>query len=273
MTTARGYLFEDRSAEQERLLAQATLSESGTRQLLLQAGLTRGMRVLDLGTGAGSVAAIAAELVGPDGVVVGVDRDPDAVEHARALAGRTGVSNVDFHVADVQALDGVQGGFDAVVGRLLLMYLADPTEALRTAATLARPGAVVCMYEADFTYPWASVQTPLWRQVQRWVLDTLALPGAEQRMGPSLFGTFHAAGLGEPQMLLTSFADGGSRAPARGIANLVGGILPVMERLGVASRAEVDPETLCDRLLAEVVASDGILTLPMFGAWSTVPSA
>lgn len=273
MTEAREYIFEDRAAEQERLLAQATLFEPSTRRLLVEAGLTPGMRVLDLGTGAGSVAAIAAELVGPDGAVVGIDRDPDAVESARVLADRAGLRNVEFRVADVQTLDGVPGGFDAVVGRLVLMYLADPADALRNAAARAQPGAVICMYEADFTYPWASEHTPLWRQVQGWVLDTLAKAGAEQRMGPSLFGAFYAAGLGEPQMLLASFAGGGSQAPAWGIANLIRGVLPLMERLGVASRDEVDPETLSERLLTEVVASDGILTLPMFGAWSTVPSA
>lgn len=272
MSEAPAYIFEDRAAEQERLLAQATLFESSTRQLLIQAGVSPGMRVLDLGTGAGSVATIAAELVGPDGAVIGVDRDPDAVDHAKGLATRSNLSNVEFHVADVQTLDGVPNGFDAVVGRLLLMYLAHPAGTLRNATALARPGAVICMYEADFTYPWASEQTPLWRQVQKWVLDTLAQTGAQQRMGPALFGTFRAAGLGEPQMLLSSFAGGGSHAPAWGIANLVHGILPLMERLGITSRAEVEPETLSDRLLAEVVASDGTLTLPMFGAWSTVAS-
>lgn len=266
------YIFEDRAAEQERLLAQATVFEPTTRRLLAEAGLASGMRVLDLGTGAGSVAAIAADLVGPAGAVVGVDRDPGAVEHARAVAARAHLNNVEFHVADVQTLDGVAGGFDAVVGRLLLMYLPDPADALRNAAARARPGAVICMQEADFTYPWASERTPLWQRVQEWVLDTLAEAGAEQRMGPSLFGTFRAAGLGEPEMVLASFAGGGSDAPAWGIANLVRGVLPLMERLGIASRDEVDPDTLSERLLAEVVASDQILTMPMFGAWSTVPS-
>jgi SAM-dependent methyltransferase len=269
----REYIFVDRAAEQERLLAQASLFEPSTRWLLTQAGIAPGMRVLDLGSGAGSVAAIAASLVGPDGAVVGIDRDPDAVQHARELAARAGLDNVEFREADVQTLDGVGRGFDAVVGRLVLMYVADPAEALRQAAARARPGAVISLQEADLVYPWATPQTPLWRQIQGWFLDTLAKAGAEARMGPSLFATFRDAGLPAPRMLLTSFAGGGSQAPAWGFANLIRGVLPMMERLGIATREEVDPETLTDRLLDEVVASDAVLTVPFFGAWSTVQPA
>jgi SAM-dependent methyltransferase len=273
MTESREYIFEDRAAEQERLLAQAELFEPSIRWLLTQAGLAPGMRVLDLGSGAGSVAAIAAELVGSDGAVVGIDRDPNAVQHAQEHVARLGLGNVEFREADVQTLDGVEGGFDAVVGRLILMYLGDPAAALRQAAARARPGALICLHEADLMYPWANPQTPLWRQIQGWFLDTLAKAGGEARMGPLLFDTFRAAGLPDPQMLLASFAGGGSQAPAWAFANLIRGVLPLMERLGIASRDAVDPETLDDRLLAEVAASDGILTVAMFGAWSTVPAA
>ena len=68
------YPFADRVAEDERLVAQGRLFDPLTRRVLLQAGLTRGMRVLDLGSGAGNVARLAAELVGPEGAVVGIDR-------------------------------------------------------------------------------------------------------------------------------------------------------------------------------------------------------
>jgi ubiquinone/menaquinone biosynthesis C-methylase UbiE len=92
------------------------------------------MRVLDLGSGAGNVARLVAELVGPGGAVVGVERDPVAVELARR---RTDAPNVEFRVGDVQTLQDVEDGFDAVVGRLVLMYLTDPVAALRRAASRA----------------------------------------------------------------------------------------------------------------------------------------
>jgi predicted RNA methylase len=77
------YPFANRAAEDERLVAQGALFDPLTRRLLQQAGIASGMRVLDLGSGAGNVARLAAELVGPAGAVVGVERDPVAVDLAR----------------------------------------------------------------------------------------------------------------------------------------------------------------------------------------------
>src|SRR5690242_16927105 len=80
------YPFADRAAEDKRLIAQGTLFDPLTRRLLQQAGIAPGMRVLDLGSGAGNVARIAAEMVGPTGAVVGIEKDPAAVELAQRRA-------------------------------------------------------------------------------------------------------------------------------------------------------------------------------------------
>jgi SAM-dependent methyltransferase len=266
------YIFENRAAENERLLAQGKILDPLTRRVLLEAGLAPGMRVLDLGSGAGNVAMIAADLVGPSGAVVGVERDPEAVDRARRLISETGPANIEYRVGDVQTLEGVEAGFDAVTGRLILMYLADPAGALRQAAARARPGGVICMHEADFTPPYASPPTPLWQQVRAWFLETLAKAGAEPRMGLSLFTAYRAAGLPDPQLILETFVAGGPQAPAWGWANVIRGAVPVMERLGIATEKEVGPATLADRLLAELLANSAIMIgPPLIGAWSTVP--
>jgi SAM-dependent methyltransferase len=265
------YPFADRAAEDERLVAQGRLFDPLTYRLLRQAGLAPGMRVLDLGSGAGNVSRLAAELVGPDGSVVGLERDPAAVELARR---RTDAANIEYRVGDAQTLDGVEGGFDAVVGRLVLMYLTDPVAALRRVATVVRPGGLICMHEADLTYASANPQTPLWSQVDGWFQEALEKAGIELRMGPSLFTAFRAAGLPAPQLLLETFAEGGPDAPAWGWANVFAAAVPLMEKLGVATRAEVDPPTLADRLLAETLAQDGcVIGPPMTGAWVQVSSA
>ena len=59
--------------ETDRLIRQSQLYDDLTRRFLKKAGLGNGMRVLDIGSGAGDVALTAAELVGPEGQVVGVD--------------------------------------------------------------------------------------------------------------------------------------------------------------------------------------------------------
>ena len=259
------YPFTDRAAEDERLIAQGTLFDPLTRRVLRLAGLAPGMRVLDLGSGAGNVARLAAELVGPDGTVLGIERDPEAVALARR---RTDAANIEFRVGDVQTLDGVEWGFDAVVGRLVLMYLADPAAALRRAATRVRPGGLICMHEADLDYLCASPRTPLWEQTGTWFVQALEKAGFEVQMGPVLFRTFRAAGLPAPRLHVEAFAEGGPAAPAWAWANVVSATLPLMERLGVATRAEVAPATLADRLLAETLDCDGcVIGPPMTGAW------
>ena len=60
------YVLPNSTAEDERLLAQGKIIDPLTRRVLVEAGLTPGMRVLDLGSGAGNVALLAAELVGPE---------------------------------------------------------------------------------------------------------------------------------------------------------------------------------------------------------------
>jgi SAM-dependent methyltransferase len=65
--------------ELERLRRQAELVDPFTLQFYRDAGISKGMRVLDVECGAGDTALLLAELVGDDGLVIGVDRAPAAV--------------------------------------------------------------------------------------------------------------------------------------------------------------------------------------------------
>ena len=87
--------------------------------IFVEAGIRPGMRVLNLGCGAGDVTFVAADLVGPEGSVVGVDHSPDALARARLRAGQRGLTQVQFVESDIH--DPVPGGqFDAIVERLVL---------------------------------------------------------------------------------------------------------------------------------------------------------
>ncbi len=78
---------------------------SATRTILQAAGVRPHMRVLDLGSGAGDVAFVAAELAGSAGDVVGIDQSPDAVAKAVARAAARGLPNVRFVAGDVPPPD------------------------------------------------------------------------------------------------------------------------------------------------------------------------
>jgi len=266
------YAFADRVHEQRRLASQAVGFDPLTERVFQAAGIGVGMRVLDLGSGAGDVAMLAARLVGPEGEVVGVERDPAAVASATDRVKRAGVDNVRFIEGDAQTLEQVTGVFDAAVGRLVLMYLPDPVEALRRAAAAVRPGGLVCLHEGDMTYDWAFPMTPLWTQMRAWFVEALERTNVATRMGLSLYPAFLAAGLPAPELRIECGAGGGEQARAWGWANVMRGVLPLLERLGIATAEELEPDTLVDRLEEDLRAADGIVIWPpMVGAWSRKP--
>ena len=107
--------------ELDRLSAQARVVDPITRQFLLKAGICLGMRVLDVGSGAGDVAFLLADMVGDTGEVVGVDRASSALPVARARADADSRRNVLFVEGDPTRM-AVERGFDAVVGRYVLQF-------------------------------------------------------------------------------------------------------------------------------------------------------
>ena len=123
-----------------RLEVQGRVTAPGTRTIFAEAGIRPGMRVLDLGCGAGDSTFVAADLVGPGGSVVGLDHSPDALARARLRAGQRGLAQVQFIEGDIH--DPAPGGpFDAIVERLALWQLPDPAEVLPRQATLRRARA------------------------------------------------------------------------------------------------------------------------------------
>ena len=98
--------------ELERLQTQAGTLEPFTRRLFLDAGVEPGMRVLDVGSGVGDVAFIAAEIVGDSGEVVGTDRSAKALDVAKKRALDHSMDNVSFLRGDPTELT-FDDGFDA----------------------------------------------------------------------------------------------------------------------------------------------------------------
>src|SRR5437763_6119327 len=103
----------------QRLLKQGQLLNSFTRKLLVEAGITTGMNVLDLGCGPGDVSLLAASLVGNTGRVLGVDTNPAVLQLAQARAEEAGFGQVSFLAGDINNLTLGQE-YHAIVGRLVL---------------------------------------------------------------------------------------------------------------------------------------------------------
>jgi len=103
-----------------------------------------GQRVLDIGCGFGDTTQRLAELVGPEGEVVGLDAAPRFIEAARAEAAEAGVKNARFIVADPQ-LDPIHERFHMAFSRFGTMFFASPVAALRTVRRALVPGGGLVM--------------------------------------------------------------------------------------------------------------------------------
>ena len=87
--------------------------------------LELGERVLDLGSGAGTDSLIAAQMVGPEGSVIGIDMTPEMLDKARRAAEEGGASNVEFLEADAERLPFSDASFDIVISNGVIDLLPD----------------------------------------------------------------------------------------------------------------------------------------------------
>ena len=102
--------------------------------------LRPGETVLDLGSGAGIDALLAADRVGPDGRVIGVDMTPEMIERARDNAERAGASQVDFREGRLEALPVADASVDAVTSNCVINLVPDKTRVFREMSRVLRPG-------------------------------------------------------------------------------------------------------------------------------------
>jgi SAM-dependent methyltransferase len=170
----------------------------GTRRVLLEAGLQRGMRVADLGCGVGMVTALLAYLVGPEGQVVGIDSSGAQLAQARAELNGGG-GNTTFVEASATDTGLPRGSFDLVYCRFLLLHLADPERALREMAALLKPNGVLVCEDGDLTSAGSEPPSALGAFADLW--GRLGpRRGLDYTLGRRLFHMVQAAGFRAPQV-------------------------------------------------------------------------
>ena len=104
------------------------------------AALQPGEVVLDLGSGAGFDAFLAARAVGPTGRVIGVDMTPDMLVRARENAVKVGLSNVEFRLGEIEHLPVADASVDAIISNCVINLSPDKPAVLREAARVLRSG-------------------------------------------------------------------------------------------------------------------------------------
>jgi len=104
------------------------------------ASLAPGETVLDLGSGAGFDCFLAARAVGDKGQVIGVDMTPEMIDKARRNAEKTGLTNVDFRLGELEHLPVADGTIDVIISNCVINLSPEKEQVFREAFRVLKPG-------------------------------------------------------------------------------------------------------------------------------------
>jgi ubiquinone/menaquinone biosynthesis C-methylase UbiE len=274
----KDYVFDHSETDRQRLMRLSDFFGEPTERLFRAAGLSPGQSVLDVGSGAGDVAMMAAAMVGSTGSVIGIERDPGQAIFASDRLKSTGFANAHVVHGDLNVF--VSGDpVDAVVGRFVLIYMADVVSTLKALSRSLKPGGVMAFFEVNHQFdgpPAIEPPTTLAATAAHWFREGQRHAGVQQRMGFRLPIAMRQAGL-EPMVPIQPFATIRSWPD--------GDLFPVMTRLiktslksivasGVATEAEIDVDTLEARMIADAPKT-GVVGAPILnyaGIWARKPS-
>jgi ubiquinone/menaquinone biosynthesis C-methylase UbiE len=194
----------------KRLIFESEMLRPITSRMLSAVNVRPGMRVLDIGCGVGGLSRLTADLVGQDGVVIGVDPDERAIEVASFLAGLSNLSNVEFRCCSIEQFEDDKG-FDMVVGRCVFLSQLDAVSFLKRAAQFVRPGGYVAFHEVDNRRQYLSEpKVDLWDAVVREILSRFKEDRPQYDIAQRFVTTFSQAGLPVPQLSYEVPVSGGS---------------------------------------------------------------
>lgn len=243
-----------------------------TERMLDDAPIRAGMRVIDIGCGPGTVSLMLSRRVGDRGHVFAVDRDPKMLEVARAQARDAGFFNVTFVEGGFDVVLPGHGTLDAAVGRRVLMYQPDATQAVAQLARAVRPGGLIAFHEHDTSLVNdGRTDLPLHDQVRSWLREMLRKEEVNLHMGFDLHGALSAAGLTVERVraeanVLTPTAE-------YPVASIIRAVLPRLLKHGIVTDTDADVDMLDERLQAERKQNNATCLWELvFCAWARKPA-
>ncbi len=181
--------------------------------LALRAGET----VLDLGSGPGLDALLAAKQVGPSGRVIGVDMTPEMLERARATAAKAGASHVEFREGRLERLPVASGSVDAVTSNCVINLVPDKAAVFGEIARVLKPGGRVVVSDVVLDRP---LPEAVAKDVLAWcgcvagasdrreyfaMVEAAGLAGAEVLKDEDYLGSLAKVALDEAERLLAGW--------------------------------------------------------------------
>ncbi|MCA1681055.1 MAG: methyltransferase domain-containing protein [Actinobacteria bacterium] len=143
----------DYPAELERVPEGAVESFAGVANPFSLGRLKPGEQVLDLGCGAGTDSLIAAQMVGSEGSVAGIDMTAEMLEKARAAAVELGAENVEFVEGEVERLPFADMSFDVVISNGVIDLVPDKDAVFSEIHRVLRPGGRIQIADVTIQQP------------------------------------------------------------------------------------------------------------------------
>jgi SAM-dependent methyltransferase len=247
-----------REAAAHRLVLLEEISGPHSQELLERAGLTKGMRVADIGCGTGLVSRWIATQLGPSGSVAGVDISGEQLRVAKKNAVAAGLTNASFQEASAYETNLPLGQFDLVCSRFLMCHLTDPARALSEMRTLLKAGGILVCEDHD---DGGIFSEPPTRAYQRLVEISVAVNrtrGLDSYIGLKLPRRVREAGFTRPEVMVKQIAE--LRGPRKRFWEItLREAARAIREAGVATEEEV--EEVCSGIRA---VADDETTLVMF---------
>jgi SAM-dependent methyltransferase len=191
----RDYLLGTHDEELARLGIQHRVWRPVVLDCWHRAGITVGSRVLDVGAGPGFATQDLAEIVGPTGEVVAVERSAKYVRAAAAACDQRGFRHVRVHELDLMTDPIPADELDATWCRWVTCFVSSPRALVTKIARALRPGGVAIFHEyVDYASWQFATPVPAHREFVREVMANWRAAGGEPDIAPALVGLLGEAG-------------------------------------------------------------------------------
>ena len=238
------YIHGNHPQEQRRL---SKLNDLLNDASLREMGLRGGERILDVGCGLAQMTRAMARAAGPQGRVIGVERDAqqrvEAERQARMQGEQALVEVREGEAADLPLAQDEWGTFDVVHARFILEHVPNPQGVVRTMVRAARPGGKIILEDDDHELLRLWPEPPGFYQVWQAYMLAFESLGTDPRVGRHLVALLHEAGA-KPVRNTFNFFGGCAGSPSfdaliRNFIGIIDGAEERMVALGLIDAATV----------------------------------
>ena len=196
MEQDRSYVIGTHDAEIERLGLQHRVWRSSVLDFWRLGSLTEGMTVIDAGAGPGHATLDLAEIVGPTGRVIALERSRRFLDALEARAEQRGLTNIQTIETDLADFDWTSLSADRLWCRWVLAFVNDPAAIVRGMAQSLKPGGAVLIHEYyDYASWHMAPPSPLFDDYVARIIASWRASGGEPDIGLALPGLLADAGL------------------------------------------------------------------------------